>query len=294
MGSGPICWQKGSDLKNCGIQSVLRDVPSSMRPQFAFLIMLAVGPAHAADQSFTGYARSLDGAALLYVESHAISGGGDADETRVVLYRCAAGAAPFARKQLDYATDRIAPAFAFEDARSGFAEGLRRNAGAMEVFARAGPTARMRSEVLPQVASMVADAGFDEFVRARWDSLEKGGALAVPFLVPSRLGSVIFKVRKIADATVAGDIVSVFRLSVAGPIGWFLSDIDVSYRQRDRRLVRYRGITNVRNATGSMLEAQIDFPDADRSDAAVDLPALRALPLVSGCQEVGAKEVGAR
>jgi hypothetical protein len=255
-----------------------------MRPQLAFLLIMAGGPAHAADQSFTGYARSLDGAALLYVESHAISADGAADETRVVLYRCAAGAAPFARKQLDYAADRIAPAFAFEDARSGFAEGLRRDDGGMKVFARAGSTAKMRSEVLPRVASMVADAGFDEFVRTRWDSLEKGRSIEVPFLVPSRLVSVTFKVRKVADATIAGDLASVFRLSVAGPLGWFLSDIDVSYRQRDRRLVRYRGITNVRDAAGSMLEAQIDFPDADRSETAVDLPALRALPLVSRCR----------
>jgi len=244
---------------------------------------LYAGLAGASDTSFTGYARSLDGRNLLYVESHAISGGGDADETRVVLYRCSAGSAPFARKELDYAAERIAPAFAFEDARSGFAEGLRRNGGGVEVFARAGPSAQTRREVLPRIASMVADAGFDEFVRTRWEDLEKGDSIEVPFLVPSRLDSVNFKVRKVADATIGGDIASVFRLSVAGPLGWFLSDIDVSYRKRDRRLVRYRGITNVRNVSGSMLEAQIDFPDADRSDAAVDLAALRALPLVSSC-----------
>jgi len=245
---------------------------------------LFAGLAGASDTSFTGYARSLDGRDLLYVESHAISGGGDADETRVVLYRCSAGSAPFARKELEYAAERIAPAFAFEDARSGFSEGLRRNAGGMEVFARAGPAAKTRSEELAPVASMVADAGFDEFVRTRWDALEKGGSIEVPFLVPSRLDSINFKVRKIADATIGGDIASVFRLSMAGPLGWFLSDIDVSYRKRDRRLVRYRGITNVRNIAGSMLEAQIDFPDADRREGAVDLPALRALPLVSTCR----------
>jgi hypothetical protein len=285
MGRGPIRRQEGPDLKTRCIQVATRGVPAFMRPQFAFLLLLLAGvPAHATDQSFTGYARSLDGAALLYVESHAISGDGGADETRVVLYRCASGAAPFARKQLDYSADRIAPAFAFEDARSGFAEGLRREAGGMQVFARAGATAQMRSEVMPHVASMVADAGFDEFVRARWSTLEKGGSIEVPFLVPSRLDSVKFKVRKVADATVAGDVASVFRLSVAGPLGWFLSDIDVSYRKRDQRLVRYRGITNVRSVSGSMLEAQIDFPDADRSDGAVDLPALRALPLTPTCQ----------
>lgn len=276
----------GTRLDADGIQGGVPCVSPVMRTQLliASASCLFAGLAGAGDASFTGYARSLDGRDLLYVESHSVSRAGNADETRVVLYRCSAGSAPFARKELDYAANRIAPAFEFVDARSGFSEGLRRNAGGVEVFARAGSTAQMRSESLPPIAPIVADAGFDEFVRTRWDSLEKGDSIEVPFLVPSRLDSVNFKVRKIADATIDGDVASVFRLSVAGPIGWFLSDIDVSYRQRDRRLVRYRGITNVRNAAGAMLEAQIDFADADRNEAAVDLPVLRALPLVSSCR----------
>jgi len=242
------------------------------------------GLACARDGSFTGYARSLDGRDLLYVESHAVSGGGGADETRVVLYRCSAGSAPFARKELDYARDRIAPAFAFEDARSGFAEGLKRDARGLEVFERAGANAKLRRETLSHAGALVADAGFDEFVRTRWDALERGASAEVPFLVPSRLDSVNFKVRKVSEATIEGEAANVFRLSVAGPLGWLLSDIDVSYRKRDRQLMRYRGITNIRDASGEMLQAQIDFPSADRSDAAVDLAALRAMPLTTRCQ----------
>jgi len=245
---------------------------------------LLASAASAADSSFTGYARSLDGRDLLYVESHAISGAGNADETRVVLYRCSAGSAPFARKGLDYATNRIAPAFEFEDARSGFAEGLKRDTDGLEVFERAGATAARRSETLPRTGALVADAGFDEFVHTRWDSLEQGASAEVPFLVPSRLDSVTFKARKVSEAIIEGEAANVFRLSVAGPLGWFFSDIDVSYRKRDRRLMRYRGITNIRDATGAMLSAQIDFPSAGRNDAPVDLAALRALPLVSRCR----------
>lgn len=262
-----------------------RCVSSFMRtPLLAACVSLIAVAASAADASFTGYARSLDGATLLYVESHAVSGAGTVGEARVVLYRCAVGAAPFARKELDYGADRIAPAFAFEDARSGFAEGLRRNVRGLEVFARAGANAKLRSELLTPAGALVADAGFDEFVRARWDLLEKGVTVEVPFLVPSRLDSINFKVRKVSEATIEGESASVFRLSVAGPLGWFLSDIDVSYRKSDRRLMRYRGITNVRAADGQMLAAQIDFPNADHNDGAIDLGALRALPLVSTCR----------
>jgi hypothetical protein len=256
-----------------------------MRPIFlaAGLCGLYASAVPAADSSFTGYARSLDGGELLYVESHAVSGGGTAGETRVVLYRCGREAAPFARKELDYGSDRVAPAFAFEDARSGFAEGLTRDARGLQVFERAGANAQRRSGMLSRAGALVADAGFDEFVRTRWESLETGASADVPFLVPSRLDRVNFKVRKVAEATIEGEPAEVFRLSVAGPLGWFLSAIDVSYRKRDRRLMRYRGITDIRDRSGDLIEAQIDFPAADQRAGAVNLPALRALPLVSRC-----------
>jgi len=236
-----------------------------------------------ADASFTGYARSLDTGALLYVESHAVNASGAPSEARVVLYRCGPGEAPFARKDLSYGAQRSAPAFNFVDARSGYAEGLKRDADRLQVFERAGANAPLRTESLPTAGALVADAGFDEFVRAQWQALERGDSVNTPFLVPSRLASVKFRVRKVGETQIEGEAANVFRLSVAGPLGWFLSDIDISYRKSDRRLLRYRGITNIRDSAGDMIAAQIDFPEADRSAAAVDLAALRALPLVSRC-----------
>jgi hypothetical protein len=247
------------------------------------LITLAAASAHADGLSFTGYARSLDTGELLYIESHAVTNAGGPQEKRVVLYRCAADSSPFARKHLDYGAARTAPAFEFDDARSGFSEGLKRDSRGLTVFARAGAKAELRAEPLKAAAQLVADAGFDEFVRERWDSLERGGVSNVPFVVPSLHQSVSFRVRKVDETKIGGDVASVIRLSLAGPLGWFLPDIDVSYRKDDRRLMRYRGTTNIRDAAGELLTAQIDFPDTARTAGPVDLAALRALPLVNTC-----------
>jgi hypothetical protein len=103
--------------------------------------------------------------------------------------------------------------------------------------------------------------------------------------VPSRLDSMTFRVRKIGEARIGKETASVIRLSLAGLLRLLVPDIDVTYRQRDRALVRYRGLTNVRDADGRMLEAQIDFPDDGRHEVAVDLAALRAQPLVTRCAD---------
>jgi len=257
-----------------------------MRAQLLLVVILTVRGAsvYAGDITFTGYAHSLDTGKPLYIETHAVADAGSAREKRVVLYRCSPDSAPFARKLLEYGSERTVPGFDFDDARSGFAEGLTRDSRGLTVFARAGAHAPVVVEPLISPGELVADAGFDEFVRERWDSLERGTVSKVPFVVPSLGDSVSFRVRKAGETNIDGDVASIIRLSLAGPLGWFLPDIDVSYRKRDRRLMRYRGTTNIRDAAGKLLKAQIDFPDAGRSAAAVDLAALRALPLVKDCR----------
>ena len=156
----------------------------------------------------------------------------------MVLYRCAADSAPFARKQLDYGSERTAPAFDFEDARSGFAEGLTRDARGLTVFARAG--ARRADAHASRSTAIGAARGRRGLRRIRARALGLAASAAprsnVPFLVPSLLDSVNFRVRKVGEASIDGEAASVIRLSLAGPLGWFLPDIDVSYRKRDRRL----------------------------------------------------------
>lgn len=250
----------------------------------ALLPALAAGPAAAVDQVFTGYARDIETRRLLYVELHFVRGAGAIGEQRVVLYRCANGTEVFARKELQYGAVREEPTFIMVDGRSGYTEGLRRTAQGLEVFQRPAGTAPMRSARVPQNVAIVADAGFDEFVRRHWDELEAGRTLRFPFLVPSRLDFLTFKVRKHHEETIEGAAASVIRLNLSGVLGWFLPYIEVSYRKSDRVLMRYKGLTNIRDSKGDNIVAQIDFPARERQTVpAVDLAAQRTQPLVSRC-----------
>lgn len=259
----------------------------------------ATPSALAVDQVFTGYARDLESRRLLYVESHYVRAAGTTAEQRVVLYRCplpgAAGAAEdaartatsgavFARKELEYGAAREEPRFTLLDGRTGYTEGLRRTAQGLEVFQRESSSAALRRARVPVNVAIVSDAGFDEFVRRHWGELEAGDTVRFPFLVPSRLDFLTFKVRKHHEEKIEGVTASVIRLNLSGVLGWFLPYIEVSYRKSDRVLMRYRGLTNVRDAAGDNIVAQIDFPSRERLNVpAVDLAAQKALPLVSRC-----------
>ncbi|HUQ11599.1 MAG TPA: hypothetical protein VM146_14895 [Steroidobacteraceae bacterium] len=234
-----------------------------MRPvTLVCLLLFFASVAAAADHGFTGYARDAAGE-LLYLETHEVHAAGTVDEFREVLYRRDAQSEPFARKTLRYGADRQRPSFMFVDQRSGVTESVEHEGTGFRIASRAGRDAPLRIGTLKVSEVAVVDAGFDEFVLARWSQLQRGQSLDVPFLVPSRLGALDFRVRKVKDTRVDDAAASVIRISLAGPLGWLLPDIEVTYRDRDQRLLRYRGLTNIRDARGSLLSAQIDFPDAE-------------------------------
>jgi hypothetical protein len=211
-------------------------------------------------QFIEGVARAPGDGRLLYRELHWTRHEGARLVERLVLYRCAAGNA-FARKHLDYRGSAIAPTFTLEDARTGYREGLRRGAGAA-LFVRRGAGEPERSAPL-RAASAVVDAGFDEFVRARWDALATGRAVPIEFALPARLRSYRFDLSRVGAEQIAGEPAWRFRLRLKGVLGWIVPEVDVAYSQRTRRLLRFEGLSNLRAPGGdSQWLARIDFPAA--------------------------------
>ncbi|MFA5684687.1 MAG: hypothetical protein WCZ65_01200 [Lysobacteraceae bacterium] len=227
------------------------------RPLLALVLALPGVAVGLPSVTYVGEARAPDDGRLLYTEQHLLRQDGDRPVERRVMYRCPDGRA-FARKEVDYGQPAFAPGFRIDDARFGYVEGYARDAA--QVFVRRGTDAALQSDALDAGTDLVVDAGFDEFVRARWDALQSGRAVPLAFLVPSRLTSYRFSVRKLREDSLRGEPVSVFRLTLRGMLGWFVDGIDVSYRDRDRGLARFEGLSNIRASLDDNLIARIDFP----------------------------------
>jgi hypothetical protein len=194
---------------------------------------------------------------------------------RVVLYTCRDGS-PFARKVVTYVDGApTAPDFLVEDSSDGMREGIRsanlRPVGERTVFFRENAHAAEKSGPLPPVPGLVADAGFDEFVRAHWDSLMNGSVSQMRFLLPSRLDDYAFQVERLRHEVVDGMATEVFRLRLSGFWGWFLPGIDVYYSDADHVLVRYDGLSDLRDASGDNFKAIIDFSPQERKAAGEEI-----------------------
>jgi hypothetical protein len=224
----------------------------------------------------------------LYREQHWLRRAGTQALERLVLYRCPDGTA-FGRKRVDYRSSATAPEFVFEDRRSGYREGLRRGA-TTELFYRAtthSPELRASERPAPLAAGAaesVADAGFDEFVRRHWSALLAGHSVPLRFALPSRLRSMGFSLQRAGQATVAGERAWIFRLKLDGWLGLVAPRIDVSYGQISRRLLRFEGLSNLRDDAGDKpLLARIDFATPARPATEAQWQAAAQAPL-SACR----------
>jgi hypothetical protein len=246
------------------------------------MLTLTVCPAIASNQTENGYIAYTGAAAAphsmkyLYGERHVLSYRDGRLAERVVLYTCGNGA-PFARKTARYMPGNafrpatpFAPDFLLEDAATGLRQGVRSLDDGRSVFFRGERAGAEKSRPLPQDPELVADAGFDEFIRAHWRGLVEGKGLVLHFLVPSRLEALAFEVRHIRSGDIDGLPTEVFRLKLAGALGWLMSPIEVSYDAGEHVLLHYDGLSDLRDAAGNNFPVQIIFRAGDRvpSDAA--------------------------
>lgn len=242
----------------------------------ALVAALCTPTVQAAVQREYALATDLRDGAPLYREEHLVRQRDGRLAERLVLYRCLDGSA-FARKRVRYGEDPAAPSFQLEDARSGYREGAERTREGLRV-AWTAPGEAEAAALLPP-GPMVADAGFDEWVRAAWEPLSGGQPKSMQFLVPSRLRTYRFEVSPVAAAT---PDLRVFRLQLGGWLGWLAPSIEVAYDAQTRRLVRFEGLSNLRDDAGEApLKVRIEFPDPPLPVEPADFDRALAQPLVA-------------
>ena len=168
---------------------------------------------------------------LLYREHHLC----DAGRSRcTVLYRDASGAL-LARKELDYSGSHISPTLLMTNYRSN-----------TEI--RVAADSRN---------GVVVDAGFDNFIRHHWDTLENGEAVEFSFRVAgydSPLEMVI--TASDDDKCTTGELC--LQVDASSWLIRTLTDpIELYYSRADRTLLRYRGISNLKAEDGGAMQVEI-------------------------------------
>lgn len=214
----------------------------------------------------------------LYTEQHWIRLNQVAPVERLVLYRCMDGTA-FARKRVNYQPSAQAPAFEFFDARQGYLEGLRYIKNKAALWHRS-PGKQAEKNSLLDIQNLVADAGFNEFIRIHWQKLRSGSALPLRFAVPTRLQAYKFSLKQTGESQLAGIPAVTYQMKLSGLLSLIADPIEVTYDKSTRRLLQFKGLSNLRDDDGDFaLIAQIDFPKTSRQAEESEWKKHASLPL---------------
>ncbi|MFA9460997.1 hypothetical protein [Thiohalorhabdus methylotrophus] len=224
-------------------------------------VLLAVPgqPAAGEVREREGYAYSLDSGELLYRELHRTRLEGGEPATEQVTYR-EPGGRVMAVKTIDYGERPMAPDFRLIMEDIGYQEGMRSLDGGREVFYEPVGGEGVRRAAM-DAEGLVADAGFDRLIERRLEALRSGEGLTFDFLVPSRLEAYAFQAEPAGEAEVFGQPAIRVRLEPANFFfRWLAGGMEVFYHREDGRLLRYRGLSNLRDASGNNFQVQVDFP----------------------------------
>lgn len=203
---------------------------------------------------FQGTARGRDGA-VLYLESHDVRRSGDRLHSATTTYRDPEGRV-LAVLETDFSRDPFAPSYRFRDLRSAAVEVVEVSAEGVTL----GAGDRIRALALPAVPSrrLVAGQGLDRYVRDRLDELEAGSELRVAFAIPSRQDFYDFRVRALRGE--GNDRTVRVRVEIdSWVLRLFAGSLDVEYDRASRRLLRYRGLSNLTDARGDNPEVEITY-----------------------------------
>ncbi|MDX1527812.1 MAG: hypothetical protein R3337_04245 [Gammaproteobacteria bacterium] len=204
-----------------------------------------------------GYAYAAGSGSLLYSEHHQEWWKEGRILRDTVTYRDADGNI-IGEKHVDFRTRERAPGFLLRNIRTGHSEGAAAAADKLEVSFRRNQGAPLKKEALNMPEDAIVDAGFDRFVENNWEALMRGETFVRPFLVPSQLQFIDFRIRRVDDGSEPEQ--ATFEMAIdSALLRLFAPAIRVVYDTRYRTLLEYDGVSNIRNGQGENLDVEIRF-----------------------------------
>ncbi|MDI9245449.1 hypothetical protein [Marinobacter sp. CHS3-4] len=202
----------------------------------------------AAEARFTGTAKPVGGGDVIYKETHTITGecqsGIFRPREHTVVYR-RGDTEPFATKDLDYSQSALRPTVDFQ--QPDFSERMEIANPNDELISIdwQTPTGKTKSFTVDVHEDLVADSGFDNFVRQNWaEVVERGNSVDFDILAPTRGDYYGFTLEPNDDERI--DAPYQVKILPSGTLMGFLVDPILLGYNSDGMLTDYLGLSNIR------------------------------------------------
>jgi hypothetical protein len=201
-------------------------------------------------ERYDGVAKTPEGQ-FLYREHHEVTEADGKPVRALSVYYDQAGK-EIGRLTSDFKRSAYAPAYRFTDVRTGKQESVAVSGGRLDIAYRG----EQKTLPVPGDQLLVVGQGLHHYARQNLERLARG-AVTVRFAVPSRLDTYVFRIRPLAAPRPG-----VVRLRIEID-SWLLRQLaphlEVDYELATKRLLQYRGVSNLEASDGSTQNVVIRY-----------------------------------
>lgn len=218
---------------------------------------LGIQNAWAFRETYEGTAKDLEGR-VVYLEKHEVLYDGPPPHSRVLSAKTQylnPDGTRRAELTSEFKGPSFLPSYSFQDSKLGISEGVRccNPDSTLEVYHQ-GKTKRLRFE-----PEWVSGQGFHYFSRASLDPIAAGENRLLQFLIPSRLDTFQFQIRKGDGTDLAKKRVKVVLEVKNWLLRIFAPSITATYDTETRRLLSYLGPSNLQTDAGEVQTVTIEY-----------------------------------
>lgn len=219
-----------------------------MKSVVSFCVLWMLGSAWAQTMSFVGSAYAIDSNELVYQEEHRLTLDGNRPVSEAVRYLDADGSL-VGEKTMTY-REPARPGYQLELFRSERAETVTPDADGVRIDSRKSGRVDW-----PEQAAVI-DGGFHYFIVEHFEQLDAGETLEIQFLTATRLDWIGLRVEPIATA---GDQLILQLQPQNAVLRWVIDPIELTYSRSQRRLLEYRGLTNLPSGDQGNYQVRIEY-----------------------------------
>ncbi|PJZ77944.1 hypothetical protein [Leptospira neocaledonica] len=209
---------------------------------------------------FSGTATDLETGNLLYKDFHEETWENGKHVSSIIIYKDPEGKI-FAKKKINFLKNRTLPEFQLEDYRDGYLEGgVLQIGNSVKLYTRRKFEEIIQEKVIEAGNLSALDGGFDYFVIDHWEELISGKKINFHFLVPSERDKFLFYVEKSKEGDYKGKPALFLKLKISSAIlSMFVKPIDLVYDMESKRIMEYRGTSNINNENGKSYKVKIVY-----------------------------------
>ncbi|GBF39850.1 hypothetical protein [Leptospira johnsonii] len=210
---------------------------------------------------FNGTAYDLETGNLLYRDFHEETWESGRHISSIITYKDPNGKT-FAKKRISFLQNRTLPEFQLEDYRDGYLEGgILQKGNLVKLFFRRKLEDAIQEKSVDSGNHLSAmDGGFDYFVIDHWDELRAGKKIKFNFLVPVETDKFEFVAEKTKEGEYKGKPALFLRLKIANAIlSVFVKPIDLVYDIESKRIMEFRGTSNINDENGKSYKVKIVY-----------------------------------